>query len=524
MDNENPNQENQELDLDESLDALLNEIDMSCAEVRNRKTKQGAALRGAGEFTPEDAAEDEEQSEAGDEGSGEAEVKDESAADESETDGEQEAQAADDAEAGAEEIAQDEAEETTDAGDEALEAVEAVSENAQSLLEDAIGDLLDKDEAGAEDASGGETEADETEPDADSGADDPLSEIADELTAEAGSPETEAADEPDAQDQAYEGADEGADAAAAEETSDEADDEGPGEVIDRLPDEPAAEAPASEEPATEEAAAAPDAEDDADPDAAAGGEAAAESDGDDQDAQSVDELDEVLAHLGDELLQGDFETPDGEMVSVSPLQEDMIDPVLLLDQLDLPEGEEGGAEGKAPEAKKPASGGKEKGKPKAPAAPGPDSPMGDTVSAVQAASARAGEEISGPKRGALYDAYSSDLPVSGNAASDEIESIWQTALRVAKTKSLQVWAIVSAKCGPVAARGLLAMSKPLKDKPASIKDSVGYVALWTLLLATVLWFYSIFFRAPDTPTPAQAPSRVLEPGEASTGADAVDRP
>ncbi len=66
---------------------------------------------------------------------------------------------------------------------------------------------------------------------------------------------------------------------------------------------------------------------------------------------------------------------------------------------------------------------------------------------------------------------------------------------------------------PFAASTVLAINKPIRERPAQLRDSIGYLALWTLLLATILWVYLAFIRVTPTPTPTQAPTRMLEPGE-----------
>jgi hypothetical protein len=60
---------------------------------------------------------------------------------------------------------------------------------------------------------------------------------------------------------------------------------------------------------------------------------------------------------------------------------------------------------------------------------------------------------------------------------------------------------------------VLLVNTPVKDRPAQLRDSIGYLALWTLLLSTILWVYLVFVRVTPTPTPTQAPTRVLQPGE-----------
>ena len=63
---------------------------------------------------------------------------------------------------------------------------------------------------------------------------------------------------------------------------------------------------------------------------------------------------------------------------------------------------------------------------------------------------------------------------------------------------------------PIYAFKLAALvSKPLRTQPPQVRAAIGYVALWTLMLALVVWFYAVFVRTPAVPEPAEAPTRVL---------------
>jgi hypothetical protein len=49
---------------------------------------------------------------------------------------------------------------------------------------------------------------------------------------------------------------------------------------------------------------------------------------------------------------------------------------------------------------------------------------------------------------------------------------------------------------PLGARALMLMSKPLEKQPPKVRDSIGWVALWTLFLAMCVWG-SLLLRSPD---------------------------
>ncbi len=52
---------------------------------------------------------------------------------------------------------------------------------------------------------------------------------------------------------------------------------------------------------------------------------------------------------------------------------------------------------------------------------------------------------------------------------------------------------------PVGARALVVLSKPLESKPPSVRDSIGWVAIWTLFLGLCVWAFVLLRPAP---TPA----------------------
>jgi hypothetical protein len=49
---------------------------------------------------------------------------------------------------------------------------------------------------------------------------------------------------------------------------------------------------------------------------------------------------------------------------------------------------------------------------------------------------------------------------------------------------------------PVVAKVLVLMSKPLEGKPHSVRDSIGWVAIWTLFLGLCVWSYAMLRPAP----------------------------
>ena len=95
----------------------------------------------------------------------------------------------------------------------------------------------------------------------------------------------------------------------------------------------------------------------------------------------------------------------------------------------------------------------------------------------------------------------------------EVESIWQTAQRHATRAGLFALEQAKTHVAPIAAKGVLLINKPVQEKAPQMRDTIGFLALWTALLATILWFYIAFVRETPTPTPSTAPTRMLEQGE-----------
>lgn len=97
----------------------------------------------------------------------------------------------------------------------------------------------------------------------------------------------------------------------------------------------------------------------------------------------------------------------------------------------------------------------------------------------------------------------------------EVQSIWQSARVVLLRASSSAWALTKAHGGPLGAKAVLLINKPIEERPAKLRDSIGYVAIWTALLAMILWVYLAFIRESPTPTPTQAPSRMLDPSQSA---------
>lgn len=212
------------------------------------------------------------------------------------------------------------------------------------------------------------------------------------------------------------------------------------------------------------------------------------------------DLDDSLAGAGMELM-GDFETPEGELIRSESLS-DGDDASALLDQLGL---DDLSLQAPLPVENRPAS-------------PAVSQGAADNANAMDAAerSPAPTAQQSPPTPASAKPT----VPAGGSEAFDPVsmlsetdgavESIWQSGHRVLLMRARQARELIQTHAGPIAARVVLAINKPVKDRPAQIRDSIGYLALWTLLMASILWVYLVFIRVSPTPKPTQAPSRMIE--------------
>lgn len=65
--------------------------------------------------------------------------------------------------------------------------------------------------------------------------------------------------------------------------------------------------------------------------------------------------------------------------------------------------------------------------------------------------------------------------------------------------------------GPAVAEAALAVSKPLREKPKSVRDTVGWIALYTAFLAMCLWVFALGFRSPPPADVGDSGVRMVNP-------------
>ena len=64
---------------------------------------------------------------------------------------------------------------------------------------------------------------------------------------------------------------------------------------------------------------------------------------------------------------------------------------------------------------------------------------------------------------------------------------------------------------PVALRGAVLVSSPLASRPKIVRDTVGWIGLWTLFLAISVWFTLAFLRSSTPPEVDAEPTALAEP-------------
>jgi hypothetical protein len=428
---------------------------------------------------------------------------------------------------------------TTDSAKEALEAMDQVDNNAQSLIENAIDTLLDAEDAVTSTQPESENEPDPSETKDDSLSSDDIDAMLDTLDSQTAS-DTDADSPPsdidlsdalcDIEDMTD---DELLSGIATELINDET--KPLGEDIEQPVNIDAASSP--EEAESEIDSAIEDAIDDIDEAAEEVAEEVAETleesthveqnDEDETEAEpdgTLGDLDDMLAGIGDELINGDFETPDGELIESEDAG--VHDASALLDQLNLDDlglNEDKSSQESASEPQPESVAETNQAQPVAtedstqPAQSGSASPSLDPAHvAVQQDQPSANNQnpaAAGMSTGKSAKPHAVNEHIDDDAPIPEVESIWQTAQRHAKHIGLLVLQQAKIHLTPIAAKGVLLINKPVQDRAPQLRDTIGFLALWTALLATILWFYIAFVRETPTPTPTTAPTRMLQQGE-----------
>jgi hypothetical protein len=74
---------------------------------------------------------------------------------------------------------------------------------------------------------------------------------------------------------------------------------------------------------------------------------------------------------------------------------------------------------------------------------------------------------------------------------------------------------VGRAAGPAVLGAMAVASAPLAGQPKIVRDTVGWIALWTAFLSFSLWTYLLFFHKPDVPHTDSSPIEIVGQGGAS---------
>lgn len=173
----------------------------------------------------------------------------------------------------------------------------------------------------------------------------------------------------------------------------------------------------------------------------------------------------------DDLLDGSFESPDGEMVDTAAV-DTRPDPALLLDQ-DTPTAQP------APAAVAPI--------PEPFAQPAP-APIAEAVNTAPA-------PVVAPVAVAVTTPEPVPAPAVPPAARPARPPLFRRILTWIAPRIRPAAMAVAKPLAPLAAKAVMLISKPLEGKPPKVRDSIGWVAIWTMFLAICVWAY-VLLRPP----------------------------
>tara|TARA_R110002096_G_scaffold173781_2_gene348112 strand:- start:298842 stop:300578 length:1737 start_codon:yes stop_codon:yes gene_type:complete len=256
---------------------------------------------------------------------------------------------------------------------------------------------------------------------------------------------------------------------------------------------------------------------------------------------SMDLLDSALAEAADDMLDGDFETEEGELVNgdavnteiEQALQEKPVlepDPAILedvasdlLDPIHNTTPESPTEAVSEPDAKSDSE-----------ASPEPAVETTDASAPKEPAQQSDQSAESKPTIAAIDPDVQSEIEALEELKANEpipvpawfertIEIIrpkidrfdplkGKTMDAVAMALGAAIVAVIT-HAAPLGASGMILVSKPLANRSPEVRNAVGYIAMWTGFLAIVLWVYLLMFRSPSIPTPETAPTRVISADE-----------
>ncbi|MEO0716561.1 MAG: hypothetical protein AAFY58_06180, partial [Planctomycetota bacterium] len=241
------------------------------------------------------------------------------------------------------------------------------------------------------------------------------------------------------------------------------------DVADELATEP--EAPTASETPTADASAA-------EPEPVAAPAPAPAADTDDA-LGGLGDLDDAIAALTSELIDGEFLDAAGESAEV-----------------DAPPGAS------------------------APAEPAPSSEATPAAASEPAAAATPAT----PDPGAPPPAAPADEPATTATAREpkpaKAKPSWKPKLVAAFVTAKAMLTTLTVKAAPLGEKVARLMSAPLNSKPKAVRDLIGWAGLITVFYAACLWFVVLFLRSPQVPMAEGVPTGlVADTSQAATSTD-----
>jgi hypothetical protein len=87
--------------------------------------------------------------------------------------------------------------------------------------------------------------------------------------------------------------------------------------------------------------------------------------------------------------------------------------------------------------------------------------------------------------------------------------------------ALQAAAQIGEKATPVGVKVLAVLSKPIEGQSATVRDSLGWVAVWTLFNAACVWGFVVFFQKPPEMAVPHDAARIASDESAAGHGDAA---
>ncbi len=137
---------------------------------------------------------------------------------------------------------------------------------------------------------------------------------------------------------------------------------------------------------------------------------------------------------------------------------------------------------------------------------------GDAPEAPPPPSERAPAKTAAARAGAIGAVAIKNATPAAKAAARYTAIAARHTARVAGPPAKAAGMHAARAAAPLGARVLLLASKPIADKPETVRSSIGWLAMGTAFVAVVTWFF-VLVRTPGAPAPAEAPSSIRAEGD-----------